>query len=83
MSVWRKLMCRIGNHRRLDVIQTFGSAQHIGCPDCKKQYGIHHGMLAVVSWNSEFDDLYQRMGFDTEQATKRWYAALAGEKKDG
>lgn len=81
MTIWRWLMCKIGFHKRLNVIQTFGAAQHIGCPHCRKQYAIHHGMQAVVSWSPAFDDLYQSMGYETEAATNRWLTAL-GEKKE-
>lgn len=70
----RKFFCRFGWHKRLDVIQTFGSAQHIGCPDCGKQFAIHHGLRAFVPWNADFADLYQSMGYDIEGPAHRWAA---------
>jgi alkylation response protein AidB-like acyl-CoA dehydrogenase len=80
---WLRLIgCRLGWHRRLDVIQTFGAAQHIGCPDCRREMGIHHGVRTVVPWDSDLEQLYRGMGYDTETPTSRWYAFLerrAGE----
>jgi len=79
--MWQKIKCFIRWHGRLDVIQTFGAAQHVGCPYCRTEYAIHHRMQAFVPWSPAFDDLYQRMGYDTDRATSRWRTAL-GEKKD-
>lgn len=61
-------------HSRLDVIQTFGAAQHIGCPYCKREFGIHHGMRAIIPWDSDVAEMYQFMGYDTETPTRRWRA---------
>lgn len=66
------LRCRFGLHRRLQIIQSFGASQHIGCPDCGREWGIHHGMRAVASWDPELDQLYRDMGYDTAAATARW-----------
>lgn len=74
VRAWNWLRCRIGWHSRLDVIQSFGSAQRIGCPHCGKQMGIHHGMRAVVPWDAEMADLYDRMGYETEAAHAKWQA---------
>lgn len=72
MKLFRKILCRLGWHHGYDVIQTFGSAQHIGCPDCGKQFAIHHGMRAFVRWDQGFAELYQHMGYDIEGPTSRW-----------
>lgn len=69
---FRKLGCRFYMHPRLDVIQSFGSAQHVGCPYCRRQYGMHHGMQVVIPWTPDLAELYQLMGYDTETATQRW-----------
>lgn len=71
---WRSLLCRFKLHRSLNVIQTFGAAQHIGCPDCGEQMGIHHGMRAVIPWDPELAQLYKDMGYDVDAATARWQA---------
>lgn len=55
-GLWRKLMCRLGLHKSLDVIESFGAGQHIGCPYCGREFGIHHGMQVVVPWTGEFDE---------------------------
>lgn len=73
-GLWDRVRCRFGLHRRLDVIQSFGSAQRIGCPHCGKQMGIHHRMGAVVPWGAEFSDLYDLMGYETEAAHAKWQA---------
>lgn len=72
LEIVRAVKCRFWMHPRLDVIQTFGSAQHIGCPYCRREYGIHHGMQAVIPWTSELAELYGWMGYDTEEASARW-----------
>jgi hypothetical protein len=75
MAWFRRLRCRLGYHRVLRVIQTFGSAQHIGCPDCGREMAIHHGMRAVLPWDSEIDQLYRDSGYDTETPSRRWRAS--------
>lgn len=71
-SIIRSVRCRLNLHPRLDVIQTFGSAQHIGCPHCRREFGIHHGMQAVIPWSPDLAELYQMMGYDTETPSLRW-----------
>jgi len=66
------IRCRIGWHKRLHVIQTFGSAQHIGCPDCGRQYGIHHGLRTVIRWDADLADLYRSMGHDVDGPLREW-----------
>lgn len=70
--LWRRAMCRLGLHKRLDIIQSFGQAQHIGCPDCGRRFGIHHGMRTVVPWDGRFDEMYEFMGYDIKGAERRW-----------
>lgn len=66
-KAWRALLCRLNHHRKLDVIQSFGSAQHIGCPDCGREYGIHHGMHAVIPWTADLNEIYLLMGYDSRE----------------
>ena len=73
-SLFKKLRCRIGMHQQLDVIQTFGSAQRIGCPDCGKTFGIHHGVRACIPWDAELEDMYRMFGHDTTAPFSRWDA---------
>ncbi|GAA4108536.1 hypothetical protein ACFFTN_01150 [Aminobacter aganoensis] len=75
-SLIRRVLCRIGHHRQLDIIQTFRAAQHVGCPDCRRRYAIHHGLRTFVPWDSDFADLYEGMGYDTAHATNRWFDYL-------
>lgn len=72
MKLWQKIRCALSMHSRLDVIQTFGAAQHIGCPHCKREFGIHHGMEAIIPWDSKIADMYQMLGYDTETPSRRW-----------
>ncbi|ASY64441.1 hypothetical protein SJ05684_c30170 [Sinorhizobium sojae CCBAU 05684] len=72
MKLIGRLRCRIGWHRRLDVIQSFGSAQHIGCPDCGKRFGIHHGIRSVVPWDADLHSMYEMMGYDVNGPLSRW-----------
>lgn len=67
-----RIKCKLNMHPKLMVIQTFGSAQHVGCPYCKKEYGIHHGMRAVIPWTPDLAELYQWMGYDTEGPSRRF-----------
>lgn len=80
MGVLNKVRCAIGWHPRFDIIQSFGSAQHIGCPHCGAEKGIHHGMRAVVPWDAELADLYDMLGYETSAATAKWqeYRKAAG-----
>lgn len=71
-EMWRRFWCKLNLHPRLDVIQTFGSAQHIGCPYCRREFGIHHVVQAVIPWTLELDELYRVMGYDTAAASQRW-----------
>lgn len=82
-EVWRDLKCRFGFHPRLQVIQHFGSAQHIGCPHCRRHYAIHHGMRVVLPWDSDFASLYEDMGYDTHGAHQRWLARLSALEGEG
>jgi hypothetical protein len=74
MGLLRHILCRFGHHRQLDVIQTFGSAQRIGCPDCGRQFGIHHGMRSIVPWDSDLEQMYRDFGHDTAAPVARWQA---------
>lgn len=67
-----RIRCALGHHRALNVIQSFGAAQHIGCPRCGKEMGIHHGMRAVIPWDPDLEQLYRDMGHDTAKATEAW-----------
>lgn len=71
-QLFTALKCRLNMHPRLDVIQTFGSAQHVGCPCCRREMGIHHGMRVVIPWSPDLSELYQDMGYDTEGPSARW-----------
>jgi hypothetical protein len=71
----QKLLCRLNHHPRLEVIQTFAAAQHIGCPACRREFGIHHGERIVIPWDSELDSLYELMGYEVEAPARRWRAA--------
>lgn len=72
MKLLQRLRCRLGFHGGLNVIQSFGSAEHIGCPRCGRQMGIHHGMRAVIPWESDLEQLYRDMGYDTAAAMGAW-----------
>lgn len=75
MSMWLRIRCAIGLHKRLDLIQSFGSGKHVGCPDCGKQYGMHDGLRVIVPWGDQFNELYEFMGYDPQEATERWQAS--------
>lgn len=72
VRAFRRIMCRFGRHKQLDVIQTFGAAEHVGCPDCGRRYAIHHGERVILPWDSGFSQLYSNMGFDTEAPLAKW-----------
>jgi hypothetical protein len=72
MSIWQRIMCKLSYHPKLHVIQSFGSAQHIGCPPCGREMAIHHGQRVVIPWDSELSEMYQFMGYDTDAATAKW-----------
>jgi len=80
MKLMTRLLCRFGRHRRLDVIQTFGAAQHIGCPDCGRQFGIHHGVRACVPWDGDFADMYRSFGHDVDGPLAKWQARRAAAR---
>lgn len=72
LAVLRRIRCRLNLHPRLDVIQTFGAAQHIGCPYCRREFGIHHGERVVVPWDSDLAEMYDFLGYKTAESTRRW-----------
>lgn len=74
MRLFHAIRCRLGFHSSLNVIQSFGSAQHIGCPRCGLQMGIHHGMRAVIPWEPDLAQLYIDTGYDVATFTARWQA---------
>lgn len=75
-NLWRKLMCRIGRHETLDVIQTFGVSQHIGCPHCGREFGINHNVLAIIPWDPSLEAMYRTIGYETRYAGDRWRQSL-------
>ena len=77
-SLWRRLLCRLGRHYRLDVIQSFGAAKHIGCPDCGAQMGMHDGLRTVIPWDGELAQLYTDAGHPVAQATAQWLRRRRG-----
>lgn len=81
--LWRRLLCRLGKHKRLNVIQSFGPAQHIGCPDCGRQFGIHHGVRGVVPWDADLADMYRGAGYDIEGPLSRWHSYRRALSEDG
>jgi len=74
MSYLRKMLCRLGRHKQLDVIQTFGAAEHVGCPDCGRRYAIHHGLRTFLPWDGGFAQLYRDMGHDIDAPLAKWQA---------
>jgi len=74
MGFVRKLLCRLGFHKRLQLIQSFGAAQHIGCPHCRREFGIHHGAQTVVAWDADLEEMYVFMGYDVVAARRAWLA---------
>ena len=72
MKWWHAIRCKLGHHKSLNVIQTFGAQKHIGCPRCGRQMGMHGGLRIVIPWDDELDQLYQDMGYDTVAATAAW-----------
>lgn len=81
MGIWRKMMCGIGRHKRLDLIQTFGMAQRVGCPHCGKQFAIHHGFQSSISWGAEVESMYRLFGhtdMDEKHASWQRYRADCG-----
>lgn len=75
--MWRKFMCRIGMHKRLHVIQSFGSGKHVGCPDCLKEWAMHDGMEVIVPWDHDFEVMYGvHLGYDIDAFRQRWIAAV-------
>ncbi|ASQ10196.1 hypothetical protein CDO22_17925 [Sinorhizobium meliloti] len=73
-----KIRCRLSYHRRLDVIQSFGSAQHIGCPNCGKQLAIHHGIRVCIPWDADLKSMYEDFGYDVEGPLSKWQAYRKG-----
>jgi hypothetical protein len=76
----RGIRCRLGFHKVLDVIQTFGAAQHVGCPDCGRDFAIHHGVRAFLPWDAEFADMYRRFGHDVDGPLALWRAVRVGRR---
>lgn len=72
----RRFLCRMGSHKRLHVIQTFGAAQHVGCPDCGREFAMHHGFRAFVPWSDDAEEMYRMFGYDIDGPRNRWRAAL-------
>lgn len=72
LALWRRFACFLSYHPKLDVIQSFGTAQHIGCPYCRREMAIHHGLHVVIPWDQDLALLYQMMGYDVETPTMRW-----------
>ena len=68
----KNLLCWFGFHGRMDVIQTFGSAEHIGCPSCGRRYAIHHGMKACIPWSDEAKSMYEAFGYDIDGPLAKW-----------
>ncbi len=74
---YRAVRCWFGYHRSLHIIQSYGAAQHVGCPHCGTEMAIHHGMRAVLPWDSEIAQLYRDMDYDVDAATAKWQAHRA------
>lgn len=72
MSIVQRFFCWLNMHPKLDVIQSFGSAQHIGCPYCRREWGIHHGERVLIPWSPDLAEMYDFMGYETEAASERW-----------
>ena len=78
MKPLTKIRCRLGWHKRLDVIQRFGAAEHIGCPDCGRRYAIHHGMKVCIPWDDEAKTMYEAFGHDVDGPLSRWNSYREG-----
>lgn len=78
-----RLLCRMGRHPKFDLIQSYGTAERIGCPRCGREMAIHHGLRTIVPWDSELAQMYRDMGYDVDAATVKWQrhrAALTEEQ---
>lgn len=73
-TVFRRLMCRLGYHHSLNVIQSFGAAKHVGCPDCRREFGMHDGMRAFLPWDGDIEALYTDCGYDVPKYRAAWRA---------
>jgi len=82
-AIVRRFRCRFGWHKGYDVIQTFGAAQHIGCPDCGCQFGIHHGVRSIIPWDEDLASMYTDFGYDVGGPLNRWKARRALGGNDG
>lgn len=75
----RKLRCSFGMHRRYEVIQTFGAAERIGCPDCGKTFAVHHELRAFLPWDADFAAMYTSFGCDIDGPYRAWKANHAAK----
>lgn len=77
MRLIDRFLCAIGSHRHLHVIQSYGAAEHIGCPKCGRQMAIHYGLRTILPWDGEIAQLYRDAGYDVDGATDRWKRRIA------
>lgn len=73
-AAMRRIGCHLGWHPCLDVIQSYGPAQHVGCPYCRREYGIHHGIEVIIPWDDKLSEMYRFLGYDIDGPTMRWRA---------
>jgi hypothetical protein len=70
-TIWRRLMCRIGRHKRLVVVARVSPAtDHIACLDCRAQFGINHDVRGCLPWD-DVRSLYVDRGYDDRAAMQR------------
>lgn len=54
----KTLLCWLLGHRYFRIAKVSPSADRVGCHRCGQQWGMHHGVRALVPWD-EVRELYE------------------------
>lgn len=80
---WRVLCCACGRHRLFIIGRCAPWADHVGCKDCRRQWGMNHDMRCILPWD-EVRSSHIGQGYDDRAAVRAAFQRLKapGERKD-
>lgn len=59
MKKLQRILCFIGLHKYYSIHKYSSSTEKLGCHNCNKEFGIHHGRKILVEWDQDMEDHYQ------------------------
>ena len=61
--IFRRLTCSILRHKYYPIRKIGYKSMIVGCYRCGNFYGINHDVMAILPFDKEMCEMYERMGY--------------------